>query len=283
MPRHGYTTAASERPGYVGKTHTIKNHLTLLGKLSGRAREHRAFGGAAHIKCQFDPETEIFSISCGDKGKGYAICHGCGYADSDPIKAPPGNKLVGLQNNFLNHIPLNREKGKKCMDVATVFRNVYLGANQQTHASIFSIGQEFWTYGANAFNALAHALAISAAKLLEIDQREISALECTDTPVIVIYESAAGGSGHLQELMEPERQSEWLNAAKKLMLCDAKLTPDERTLCLRILTAHSPIDKNSGIPKFDCLAARSILNGIRPTLTPTVTAIPVPPRPPTKR
>lgn len=285
MPKHGYTTAASEQPSYVGKIHSVRNTHTLLGKLSGRATVYPTFGGIGHISCQFDPETEIFAISCGDKGKGYAICHACGYATSDTIQAPPTDKLAKLPNSFKYHIPLNRERGATCMaEGATVFRNIYLGANQQTHACIFDLGSDYAAYGHKAFNALAHALALSAAKLLEIDQREISALECTDTPQLTIYESAAGGVGHLQELTQPDRQAEWLDSARQLLLCDAKATPDERTLCLRILTARSPTEKESGIPKFDCLAAREILRGNKAPVPSSVPkAIVVPPKPKPRR
>jgi len=264
IPRHGYSTSAHKIPSFNGKTKTVKGIKILLGDLPPETIQRNMFGGLKHITCALHLDTEIFAVSRGENGKGYAICYGCGYAESEKKLLKTQDKSEGLSRKFINHTALSKEKESLCMsnEIPTVLRNISLGAGQKTHACVFTLDSSFSNYGENAFNALAHTLTRAAAKLLEIDQREISALECYGDPRIVIYETAAGGAGHLLELMDAERQKQWLAEARKLLRCDDQTKPEARILNIRILSSQSPTDKTTGELKFDALSARDILNGV---------------------
>ncbi|WP_371078997.1 hypothetical protein, partial [Salmonella enterica] len=105
------------------------------------------------------------------------------------------------------------------------------------------------------------ALRLSACRLLELDVREISILEAGATHEIVVFESAAGGAGHLQELCQGENAVRWIDEAKRLLSCSTVVAPSERLLMLRLLTADCPMQPSDGTPKLDCLSARRILRG----------------------
>jgi Lhr-like helicase len=286
IPRHGYTTSASEPPSYHGKVNTVGHVRLLLGGVSVVVPSVglQGFGGISHLACTFDPEVEIFGLSSGEHGRGYAICHACGYAESERNSAGPGDPTIGLSHSFRFHTPLSSERTQRCLRPAqpTVLRNIHLGADQKTNACIFRLSQEYVGYGQNALNALAQALRLAACRLLELDVREVSILEAGATNDIVVFESAAGGAGHLQELCQGVNAARWIEEARKLLSCAAVIAPSERALMLRLLTADCPMQPSDGTPKLDCLSARRILRGEPFVATPPpsdVVIVPIPPRP----
>jgi DEAD/DEAH box helicase domain-containing protein len=286
IPRHGYTTAASEPPSYHGKVNTVGHIRLLLGGVSVSLSSVAAwgFGGTSNLSCIFDPQVEIFGLSSGEHGCGYAICYSCGYSESERITARPGDPMIGLSTNFRFHSPLSSERSRRCLRPAqpTVLRNIHLGADQKTHACIFRLRPEFVGYGQNALNSLAQALRLSACRLLELDIREISILEAGASNDIVVFESAAGGAGHLQELYQDANATRWIEEAKRILSCASIVAPSERTLMLRLLTADCPMESSDGTPKLDCLSARRILRGEPFVATPPpsdIVIVPIPPRP----
>ena len=286
IPRHGYTTAASEPPSYHGKVNTVGHIRLLLGGVSVSLPSASVwgFGGTSNLSCIFDPEVEIFGLSSGEYDRGYAICHSCGYSESERVSARPGDPTIGLSTNFRFHAPLSSESSRRCMMPAhpTVLRNIHLGADQKTHACIFKLRHEFVGYGQNALNAMAQALRLAACRLLELDIREISILEADASNDIVVFESAAGGAGHLQELCQGANATRWIEETKSILSCASNVAPSERTLMLRLLTADCPIHRADGTPKLDCLAARRILRGEPFVATPEpsdAVIVPIPPRP----
>lgn len=286
IPRHGYTTSASEPPSYHGRVNTVGHVRLLLGSVSVvlPSADILGFGGVAHLGCTYDPEVEIFGLSSGEHSRGYAICHACGYTESERNFAGPGNPTIGLSQSFRFHTPLSSERTQRCMRPAqpTVLRNIHLGADQKTNACIFRLSSEYLGYGQNALNALAQALRLAACRLLELDIREISILETGATNDIVVFESAAGGAGHLQELHHRENAVRWVEEARKMLSCSATVAPSERALMLRLLTADCPMQQSDGTPKLDCLSARRILRGEPFVATPRpsdAVIVPIPPRP----
>ena len=286
IPRHGYTTAATEPPSYHGRVNTVGHIRLLLGGVSVvlPLTNEWSFGGANNLSCTFDPEVEIFGLSSGEHNRGYAICHACGYSESERVSAGPGDPLRGLTQSFRFHTPLSSERPHRCMGRAqpTVLRNIHLGADQKTHACIFRLRSDFVGYGRYALNALAQALRLAACRLLELDIREISILEAGATNDIVVFESAAGGSGHLHELYQGANAARWVEEAMRILSCASGNPPTERALMLRLLTADCPMESSDGTPKLDCLSARRILRGEPFVATPPPSdsvIVPIPPRP----
>jgi hypothetical protein len=286
IPRHGYTTAATEPPSYHGRVNTVGHIRLLLGGVSVALplTNEWSFGGANNLSCTFDPEVEIFGLSSGEHNRGYAICHACGYSESERVSAGPGDPLRGLTQSFRFHTPLSSDRPHRCMGRAqpTVLRNIHLGADQKTHACIFRLRSDFLGYGRYSLNALAQALRLAACRLLELDIREISILEAGATNDIVVFESAAGGSGHLHELYQGANAARWVEEAMRILSCASGNPPTERVLMLRLLTADCPMESSDGTPKLDCLSARRILRGEPFVATPPPSdsvIVPIPPRP----
>jgi DEAD/DEAH box helicase domain-containing protein len=286
IPRHGYTTAATEPPSYHGRVNTVGHIRLLLGGMSVAlpSTGDWSFGGTNNLSCTFDPEVEIFGLSSGEHNRGYAICHACGYSESERLSAGPGDPLRGISQSFRFHTPLSSDRPHRCMGRAqpTVLRNIHLGADQKTHACIFRLRADFVGYGRYSLNALAQALRLAACRMLELDVREISILEAGATNDIVVFESAAGGAGHLQELYQGANAARWVEEAKRILSCSSDTPPSERTLMLRLLTADCPMESSDGTPKLDCLSARRILRGEPFVATPKqsdAVIVPIPPRP----
>jgi ATP-dependent helicase YprA (DUF1998 family) len=88
----------------------------------------------------------------------------------------------------------------------------------------------------NAFTrTLAEAIRLSGARLLGIDQREVSASvrgRLFEQPEVILYDSVPGGAGYCQMLMNRHSMRELLNAARRTLDCPVRCSYSCRT-CLQ--------------------------------------------------
>jgi hypothetical protein len=213
------------------------------------------FGGNTRLQGHFCEGARLFAANAGSTGLGFAICTRCGYAAREH-KA--GQARVNLPTGFETHAPLWSEKASAtCWSNGEgVLRNQSLGAETNTDVLQLDVLTALSPFHAKEdartiATTLSHALRLSGALLLEVDSRELSSrMVTTGTSFgaihgVHIFDSAAGGSGHTQSLLEdPER---WLNGAKDLLEGDPTHAKHCREACLRcLLDSQSQADFEAG-------------------------------------
>lgn len=110
-------------------------------------------------------------------------------------------------------------------DEPSVSRNVTLAAEQTTELLRLDFSPWLFRFGVPPHDAiiaaLAAALKLSGAKLLEIDARELGMMDIFPTGVkgaglgVLLYDDIPGGCGHVRDLME--NAENWLRAARDLL------------------------------------------------------------------
>ena len=200
------------------------------------------------MKAEWFKDGEILAVHDGAKGKGFAVCMKCGYADSEQSD---GKGRVGLSGGFAEHASLtNPNFSSHCWKdgEAPVLRNVTLAAKQSTELLRLDFSPWLLRFGVPPHDAivvaLAAALKLAGARLLEIDVRELGMMDVFPAGEkggglgVLLYDDIPGGCGHVHELMA--NAGEWLREALKLLYGDA----DHHKSCLHgcidcILSAFS--------------------------------------------
>ena len=212
-------------------------------------------------------------MNFGESERGFAICQKCGYAESE---WQFGAGRVDLPNRFERHAPLNSANPvSRCWGdgEAPVWRNHHLAAKQTTHLLQIDFGGIGQQTDRELIYTLGQALRLTAAQALELDEREIGVLD----PVpdfqtgqfrsVVLYDSLAGGAGHLAELSHPgysERASDWINRTILLLTVDGGLSDvvRHRELIRRLLT--SACDDSLLVPERALAFISGALTGLAP-------------------
>jgi len=244
IPRHGYATAAYEKPRTYGQWKQVGRPETATVAFAdrdptqdGSAPETFELGGVHRLLARYLEQGEILAFNRGDEehGLGFAICTRCGHAESERV--PPGPKatgLLGLPQGFERHPRLDDPEGHRCWhgkdpQVVTLRHHV-LAARQLTDVLLVDLSA-FDAARANRTLAptLGHALRIAGAKILEVDSRELGVLETftgrPSTPSPVLYDAVPGGVGHVLELARDGRA--WLEATRALL----RGTPEHDATC----------------------------------------------------
>jgi hypothetical protein len=212
-----------------------------------------AFGGHEALKATFCEGGTLFAANSGPTGLGFAICTTCGYADSEQTI---GEGRQALPSGFDLHAPLwaLRESRRCWKDAATpVLRNRALGA--ETDTDILQIEAETLLTPYHAakdaeriVRSLGHALRLTGSALLEVDTREISMVAAKvagDSWGIHLFDSAAGGSGHIASLLADQKL--WLSTAINLLRGDSDHGRHCREACLScLLDSQSQTDFEMG-------------------------------------
>jgi len=252
FPKHGFTTAAWDPPRFGSDFERI-GKLAIFTLAFENLDECDAplinFGEIAGLTAVYRNAGELFLMNSGANEQGFAICQKCGYAESE-FKGG-GSGRTDLPRRFEWHSPLNATKlTSRCWTdtEAPVWRNHHLAAKQATHLlrlDFSSLGQAL---DRNILYTLGQALRITAARALEQDEREIGLIDPVPDPFsgqyrsVILYDSLAGGSGHLAELSHPENPLQaktWLAMARAILTVEGEM-PDavrHRESIRRLLTA----------------------------------------------
>lgn len=252
FPKHGFTTAAWDPPRHgsdferIGKLEVFT--LAFANPKDGDPSQSN-FGGMTGCSATYRNAGELLLMNFGANEKGFAICQKCGFAESEWKSGSAGR--VDLPNRFEWHSPLNSANpNSRCWgdDEAPVWRNHHLAAKQTTHLLRIDIGGISQQTDREFLYTLGQALRLTAAQTLELDEREIGALDPVPDPLtgqfrsVILYDSLAGGSGHLAELSHsgyPERACEWIDRTVKLLTVEGVM-PDavrHREVIRRLLTS----------------------------------------------
>jgi hypothetical protein len=220
FPKHGFTTATSEQPERGSKLEkvgqTIIGTTVFNGEEMGRELELTPQLRGHFVEC-----GEIYVINEGRESKGFAICTKCGYAKAEDSKEIG---IDSLPKKFKQHTSIFRNDGS-CWDanqVPPVLRNQMIAAKQITDLLLLDFSHIIPAGGRNTAITVSQALRLAGAELLHLDPREIRTLNpipyggsCPQGFAVVIYDSLAGGSGHVEELSKMAK--EWLEATIELL------------------------------------------------------------------
>lgn len=250
LPTHGYTTAAWDPPRFrydaevVG--HVNRQTLAFRGN-AGELVEESSFGGIAQLFGRYRQDGEILVTNAGNKSRGFSLCTKCGYAESE---SEYGQGRMQLPKGFERHASLfSANPNLWCWpaEKAPVLRNQTLAARYST--DILLVDWSSWLhYSApnhrEIHEALAAALLLSGARVLDLDVRELGVM--TDIPVgdrgtglgTVIYDNTPGGCGHVRELLN--LGAVWLQKAHELLLGDAAHHASCKHGCLSCILTFGP-------------------------------------------
>jgi DEAD/DEAH box helicase domain-containing protein len=245
VPRFGYACAAWDPPSWSGDPERIGNtELVSTVDFVNRSglQVFESFGGYEGLKATFCEGGTLFGANSGPAGLGFAICTNCGYADTE---RSTGEGRQGLPPGFETHAQLWAYKAKsrcwKTDSTTPVLRNRTLGAETDTDILQIEVDTLLTPYHAPAdaeriVRSLGHALRLTGAALLEVDTREISlaaAKVASGAWGMQLFDSAAGGSGHIASLLEDQKQ--WLTKAMQLLRGDENHDRQCREACLDCL------------------------------------------------
>lgn len=256
FPKAGFCTSATEPPRHgsdfekIGK---VDVYTLAFNQPEACDPSQSGFGGMAGCVATYRHGGELLLLNSGEDGRGFAICQKCGYADSEWHGSSQG--AVNLPSLFLWHSPLQttgRGRDRRCWtdDTAPVWRRQHLAAKQTTHLLKLDFSRCGRPLTRELLTTLGQALRLAAAELLEQDVREIRALSPVIDPdsrayrSVILYDTLAGGAGHLAQLSHPEhpgRAREWIERAMALLTVPEDYPPGvrDREAMRRVLTADA--------------------------------------------
>jgi Lhr-like helicase len=213
--KHGFTSAAWDPPKWstdverVGSAETLCISFRPHSQPAGYIEEDN-FAGVPGIRAEYREDGELLVFNRGENQLGFSICLRCGYADSEPMAK--GSGKMNLPTSFLRHAPVTSAKPwDHCWrdgDKTPVLRNRILAARETTDVMLLDFTNCLGHLAADEslITTLAYAFRNAAARLLELDPRELGVLIVPTGPAgtthgVVLYDNVSGGAGHVRELM----------------------------------------------------------------------------------
>ena len=247
FPRHGFSGAAWDPPRWsssvelVGEAQTAAQAF-IYADDEDVVPDKTDFGGVSGLSAYYKEDGELLVYNAGENELGFAICLKCGYADSE---RKIGDGRMNLPSGFENHARLSAPKSEpryRCLreNEAPVIRNETLAAREVTDVLLMDFSEPLAQDMADRtlVSTLAYALQRAAAKILQMDGREIGVLTVPAGKMgkglgALLYDNVPGGAGHVRELLEYDRQ--WLEEAKRILYIDETHNRRCRTACLDCL------------------------------------------------
>jgi len=225
LPRHGFTTAAWEkptRPTYAqlaGEVNVVDGSFFGAAHKNAEEQSFQDIAGVCGLTGRYRERGELFVYVQGKHGHGYAICTKCGYAA--PEEKSDGNGRLKLPEGFDRHLPLDARHDYKSRcwkdDEAPVLRRQWLAAQESTDVLLLDFSQvQGGACDDEVAATLGQALRLAGARVLEIDSRELgmTTVKINGRAAIILYDNVPGGAGHLYELLKtPGVQQEWFRVA----------------------------------------------------------------------
>jgi DEAD/DEAH box helicase domain-containing protein len=241
FPKHGFTTARSEQPERGGKLEkvgqTIIGTTVFNGNGQGRVVQLTQLLSGQFVDC-----GEIYVINEGKECNGFAICTKCGFAKAED-SAEKGAE--SLPKKFKQHTSIFRDSGT-CWNqnqVLPVLRHQMIASKQITDLILLDFSHLIPAAEKNTAITLSQALRLAGAEMLHLDPREIRTLNPipygpASGYALVIYDSLAGGSGHVEELSK--MAAAWFYATIRLLTVDGDVSDEwkVREATRRLLTSE---------------------------------------------
>jgi hypothetical protein len=256
--------------------------MTFTHKADGSATDitDDNFGGVGGLVVRYREDGELLVYNRGEHERGFAICLACGYADSEKHVGAGTMKLPPL---FQKHAPLtSTSRWATCWknDDVPVLRNQILAARETTDVLLvdFSRCLAGHPQAYAIVTTLGYALQRAGAQLLDLDTREIGVLvvpsgEGGRGHGVVLYDSVAGGAGHVPELLAQGRV--WLEHARAVMFVNDAHDALCETACLSCLLSFDAqevmrqnlLNRRAAIKALDALLGGGE-DGVMPPFTP---------------
>jgi DEAD/DEAH box helicase domain-containing protein len=245
VPRFGYSCAAWDPPSWSGDPERIgTTELVSTVDFVNRSglQIFEPFGGHARLKGTFCVGGTLFGANPGPQNVGFAICTSCGYTDGE---REMGEGRQNLPPGFEAHSPLwSHRATHRCWNAqnkALVLRNRSLGAETNTDVLQIEVNTLFSRYqqpgdSERIARTFGHAMRLAGAAILEVDTREISVVAARmagDPWGVHLFDTAAGGSGHIAALLED--QNAWFDRAMDLLRGNKRHDQRCREACLMCL------------------------------------------------
>jgi DEAD/DEAH box helicase domain-containing protein len=249
FPKHGFSSAAWDPPRWssdverVGKIETATVTFTEYGE-SDAPGVGEDFGGVAGLSTRYRDNGELLVYNRGDRHLGFALCLKCGYADSE---RRAGEGRMDLPSGFEAHAPLSSpHPWARCWSgqEAPVLRNQVLSAREITDVLLVDFsrcaGQP--SQDASVMSTLGYAMQQAGARILELDARELGVLTVPTGEQgqgwgPVVYDSVAGGAGHVRELVA--QGEAWLKETLDVLYVDEEHHKRCETACIDCLLSFS--------------------------------------------
>ena len=249
LPRFGYSTAIWDAPTWetdqerVGLTQVLAS--MLLSATPVRTAED--FAGISWVQAQLFENADLLAMNAGQYECGFALCTRCGFADSMRSATDELPSLEGVP--FREHLPIAGKgvKSRPCWkdgEDGLVIQHLHLGAEHNTDLLQLDLERASSLRTPAMAMTFAHALHLAAAEMLEIDIREIS-LSTEEIRLGIswrfqLYDSDAGGSGHVADLIAREVEIE--DALLTVLRRDRAHDTRCRDACLRCLLTQESQD-----------------------------------------
>lgn len=236
FPKHGFSSAAWDPPKWSYDIEHVGTVQTATIAFVDSKQQLDIVENFADISGQialYREDGELLVYNSGDNGAGFAICLKCGYADSEPVQLKAKS---AYPKDFETHSPLfDKSPWSRCWkagDKAPDLRNQTLAARETTDVLMIDLTDcTSLAADQSVMLTLGYALQRAGAKILELDSRELGVMLAParkegNTHGIVLYDTAAGGAGHVYELMKTGRP--WLEEALLVLTAQNDPTHDQR-------------------------------------------------------
>ena len=215
--------------------------------------------------------ARLISLNAGDDGFGFHICYRCGYAGSERARGEAGAR--NLPPAARDHSPLwMRRRNRACWtqgELSSFARNRILMHEETTDALVLDVrgwGADLrlepgallaWTAG------LPHAVG----KTLDLDAGDVAAARypMSDGMGIIIRDTAAGGAGHVSELLRGSVLRDALEALRDRLYVDAAHDGRCRSGCLSCVLSYEAqhlveagLNRRRGLELLDALLSGSV-------------------------
>lgn len=236
FPKHGFSGAAWDPPKWsydVERVGTVQTATITFVDSEEQIIPADDFADVTGLRALYKEDGELLVYNAGENSSGFAICLKCGYADSE--KEWKEGKDV-YPKDFQSHAPLHeRDPWSRCWrsnENPPELRNQILAARETTDVLMIDLTDcSNLASDPSTMMTLGYALQRAGAKILELDARELGVMLTParkegSTLGIVLYDTAAGGAGHVYELMKIKRP--WVEEALNVLTAKGDLTHDQR-------------------------------------------------------
>lgn len=258
IPRFGYSTALWDPPKWKSNPDRVGATSFSTTSFAHHVSENKIitrFGGITGAVAELCEGGELLAYNSGASGYGFIICTRCGYSESEHYESGTGRDK--LPKRFETHPPLSSlYENIQCWhgeSGAPVLRHQHLAATHVTDLVQIDfsgvLSGVLKKSGRPVINTIGHALRLAGAELLEADHRELGMICLPVGPSafdgLQIFDNAAGGAGHIVELMVDSNA--WLLRAMQVLRRDDDHHATCEKGCLHcILTTSSQRDWETG-------------------------------------
>ena len=225
--------------------------------------------------------AQLITLNAGEHGSGFHICYRCGYAGSELTRAATGAQ--NLPPAAQDHSPLwMRRRSQACWTqgaLSSFARNRVLLHEETTDALVL----DFRGWSADlraergALLAWAAGLPHAVGQTLDLDAGDVAAslYPFSDGVGIILHDTAAGGAGHVSELLRGSVARDVLEALRARLYVDDAHNARCMQGCLSCVLSYEAqhlvevgLDRPRGLALLDALLSGGAITTLEPSPVP---------------